>query len=230
MARKARRSKPEQGFPSKELIGVRAKRIASIQALMASGQWGGRITEIALAREWSLSLDYVRDLASLASANNQIAVTNDFASGLRQQMLQSTLALKAKLGEVVFDESRHGAHDRYECSEDGVRWYEVNRKDAMGMAKDGILKVRRIPCVPVAALPSFVQTAIRADEAVDRLLSSLQMERAANEAGAGGGGGGPTVVNITYTLSESDPKPDAAPSGTETTTEAPKTEPPTGGS
>lgn len=173
--RRPRRSRPEQGFPSKDLIGVRAERIRAIMGLMASSQWGGRLTEIALAREWNLSLDYVKELASDASAQIQLSVTTDFQATLRARLFASAEALTAKMAEVVMDDSRHGSYDRYEISEDGVRWYEVPRKEALSPEVRDAYKVRRIPCTPVASLPSFVQTAIRGHEAMAR-LAGVQMD------------------------------------------------------
>lgn len=201
--RRPRRSRPEQGFPSKDLIGVRAQRIRAIMALMATGQWGGKITEIALAREWDLSLDYVGELASLASAQIQLSVTTDFAATLRARMLHSTEAAKAKLAEIVNDDSRHGSYDRYEGSEDGITWHEVPRKTALDDDYRQAHKVRRIPCTPVASLPAFVQTMIRADEAIDRVLSALPVDG----VGGGNGTGGGVTVQVTYELRDGDPKP-----------------------
>jgi hypothetical protein len=195
----ARRSKPVQGFPSKDLIGVRASRIRSIMALMASGQWGGRLTEIIFAREWDLSLEYVQELASAASAHIQLTVTTDFAATLRSRMLASTEAMKAKLAEVVFDPSQHGSSDRYEISNDGEHWFEVPRKDALKAVQTAV-KVRRVPCVPLASLPSFVQTAIRCDEAMERIVNA--MPPPPHEGGSDGDGtprNGPRPVGIVYT-------------------------------
>lgn len=204
--RKPRRSRPEQGFPSKDLIGIRAQRIRAIMGLMATGQWAGKLTEIALAREWDLSLDYVMGLASQASAQLQLTVTTDFATTLRSRMLASTEAAKAKLAEILHDESRHGSYDRYEASEDGETWHEVPRKTALEEEFRASHKIRRIPCAPVSALPQFVQTMIRADEAVDRILSALPVERGDGEAMGPGERPG-FNLSISYTLLPTDPKP-----------------------
>lgn len=190
-----RRSKPTNGFPSKDLVGVRAQRLMQIQALMASGQWRGKLTEIALAREWGLSLDYVAQLASDASAQLQVNLTTDFAASLRSRLLHATEAITGKLVEVMEDADRHGSYDRYEASEDGVHWFEVPRKKALEEEFQKSVKVRRIPCTPLASLPSFAMAAFKGLEAVDRLASAIPAS-----GGPGEAGGGPSrpAINIIY--------------------------------
>lgn len=213
----ARRSKPTYGFPSKPLIGVQAERVQEIMLLMASGQWSGKISEILLARKWNLSLAYVQDLASQASANLQITLTPEFQDQLRARLYHATQALTAKLSEYVLDDERHGEHDRYEASADnGQTWFEIPRKAALDEDYRASVKIRRVPCAPVGSLPSLAQAAFKGMEAIERLAMSMPVPGGGSGGGGSDGGTGRPEIKIVYELPDPGPKagdgaPPAAP-------------------
>lgn len=213
----ARRGKPNNGFPSKPLIGVQAERVQQIMLLMASGQWAGTITEIGLAREWDLSLGYVQDLAATASANIQIQLSPEFQSQLRARLFHATQAITATLSEYALDKHHHGEHDRYEASDDGGRtWFEITRKKALEDEYRDAVKIRRVPCAPVGALPSLAQAAFKGMEGLAR-LAGVEMDPRYLAPGAPGGEGGSgepvrPQINVHYEgVTEPPGKPEGGP-------------------